>query len=255
MKYKNIFALVFSIILISLSAIWIMKHQIKPLPNDTLIVGTNAEFPPYTYINDKGEIVGFDIDIAKEVAHRLGKKIEIKDMSFDGLIPEITRGSIQVIAAGMTATPERAQRIIFTKPYLKGEFLVVITLKQHPITKIEDLKGKEVVVNEGYTADSYISAIPGIEVKRLPTPIEAMLDLETGKSYAYVSAFNAAKPYLATYGMDKFNIFTIQGTDENTAMGISQKYPELLNQIQPILDAMEADGTIEKLKKKWGLSS
>jgi ABC-type amino acid transport substrate-binding protein len=54
--------------------------------------------------------------------------------------------------------------------------------------------------------------------------------------------------------MENFNIFTIQGTDENTAMGISQKYPELLKQIQPILDAMEADGTIEKLKKKWGLS-
>jgi polar amino acid transport system substrate-binding protein len=219
-----------------------------------IIVGTNAEFPPFTFINERNEIVGFDIDIAAQVIKRMGKTIEIKDRSFDMLIPEAQNGSVHILAAGMTATPERAQMIDFTRPYLKGEPLVVITLKQHPITALSDLKNHEVIVNEGYTADAYMSAQPDIQIKRLPSPAESMLDLQTGKSFAYVSALNAVKPFIEKIGADQFNIFTIEGTQENTAMGISKKYPELLHEIQPILDQMEADGTIEALKKKWNIS-
>ncbi len=219
-----------------------------------IIVGTNAEFPPFALIDEQQEITGFDIDIAKEVVQRMGKSIEIKDRSFDMLIPEAQNGSIHIIAAGMTATPERAQQIIFTKPYLKGEPLVVITLKKNPIQSLDDLKGKEVVVNEGYTSDTYISSKPDIHIKRLPAPAESFMDLQTEKSFAYVSALNAIKPFIQKFGPEQFNIFTIQGTNENTAMGISKKYPELLEQIQPVLDQMEIDGTIEKLKKKWNIS-
>jgi polar amino acid transport system substrate-binding protein len=219
-----------------------------------LVVGTNAEFPPFTTINEQNQIVGFDIDIATEVAKKLNKTMEIKDRSFDMLIPEAQNGSVHIIAAGMTATPERAKQLIFTKPYLKGEPLVVVTLKKNPITSIDDLNGKSVVVNEGYTADTYMSARPEVNIKRLPAPAESILELQTEKSFAYVSALNAVKPFLQKFGEDTFNVFKIAGTDENTAMGISKHYPELLEQIQLILDQMEADGTIEELKKKWNLS-
>lgn len=221
--------------------------------SDTIIIGTNAEFPPFSLINEQNQIVGFDIDIATEVIKRLNKKMEIKDRSFDMLIPEAQNGSIHIIAAGMTATPERAKQIIFTKPYLKGEPLVVITLKKNPIASLDDLKGKEVVVNEGFTADTFMTSKPGILIKRLPAPAESFMDLQGEKSFAYVSALNAAKPFLQKFGENSFNIFKIEGTDENTAIGISKHYPELLAIIQPILDQMEADGTIEALKKKWNL--
>jgi ABC-type amino acid transport substrate-binding protein len=224
-----------------------------PKPIDVLIVGTNAEFPPFTFINEQNEIVGFDIDIAREVATRMGKPIEIKDRSFDMLVPEAQNGSVHLLAAGLTATPERALQIIFTKPYLAGEPLVVLTLAHNPIHQISDLAGKEVIVNEGYTADHYVSNMPDVIIKRLPSPTEAILDLQTEKSFAFVSAINALKPFLDKFGTQAFNIFTIPDTQENTAMGISKKYPELLGVIQPILDSMHADGTIEKLKKKWNI--
>lgn len=249
-----------NIILITLAAalgIYFMVAKKQPQPivdSNVIIVGTNAEFPPFTFINEHNEIVGFDIDIAKEVVKRMGKTMEIKDRSFDMLIPEAQNGSVHILAAGMTATPDRAQIINFTSPYLKGEPLVAITFKHNKINRIEDLINHEVVVNEGYTSDAYMSTQPGVIIKRLPSPAEAMLDLQTGKSFAYVSTLNAVKPYLEKIGADEFNIFTIQDTQENTAMGISKKYPELLGQIQPILDQMEADGTIETLKKKWNIS-
>ena len=132
-----------------------------PKSSDILLVGTNAEFAPYSFI-DNGNIVGFDIDIAHEVAKRLGKTITFKDMPFESLLPELQLGRIEIIAAGITPTQERAQKVLFTKPYVEGDKLVVLTRRNTPlITSIDDLNGKKVVVNDGFTADLYMSAIAG----------------------------------------------------------------------------------------------
>lgn len=236
----------------------LVYHKIKQAPaslQETIIVGTNAEFPPFTFINEQGKIVGFDIDIATEVVngYTLGKKMKLKDVSFDMLIPEAQSGLIHIIAAGMTPTKERAQHLIFTKPYLQGEPLVAVTLSKHPIASIDELKGKEVVVNEGYTSDNYASTLEGVRVKRLPSPADAILDLQTEKTFAYITTRNSVQPFMQKIGAGQFSIFIIPGQFENTAMGISKLYPELLDEIQPILDRMERDGTIEMLKKKWNL--
>lgn len=255
MNQKNIILIIIAIVL-GVVVYKFIKKPTAPTDINTLIVGTNAEFPNFTFRNEQNEIVGFDIDIAKEVAQRLGKKIEIIDRSFDMLIPEAQNGFVHIIAAGMTATPERANQIIFTKPYLKGEPLVIVTLKKNPIIGIDDLTGKEVIVNEGFNADTYITSIAaskGIKIKRLPAIAESFMELVDGKTFAYISAINPVKPFLAKYGENSFNVVAIPGTQENTALGISKHYPELLPKIQPILDAMEADGTIEKLKKKWNI--
>src|SRR5690606_5895383 len=82
-------------------------------------VVTSADFKPMAFI-DGDDIVGFDIDVVKEIARRLNKQIEIQDMPFELLIPQIQLGSIQLIAAGMTVTPERSERVFFTEPYLTG---------------------------------------------------------------------------------------------------------------------------------------
>lgn len=243
-------------LLATASIYWFMKNpSTRQLQEDMLIVGTNAEFKPFTFIDETNHIVGFDIDIAKEVAARLGKKLHIKDMSFDMLIPEITQGSIHIIAAGMTPIPERAERVLFTKPYF-SDSLIILSLSKYPkITRFEDIYGKEVIVNEGYTPDNYLTKLKApINIKRLPSPTEAMLDLRTSKSYAYVTSFNSVKPYFDKFGTDEFQTFPIEGTQESTAMAVSKKYPELFEKIQIILDAMKTDGTMQKLKTKWGLN-
>jgi len=253
MKNKSI--IITTSLVIGITALLYYKIKNAPLPTlkDVILVGTNAEFPPYTFIDFQGRIVGFDIDIATQVVKALGKKMEIKDRSFDMLIPEAQTGSIHVIAAGIAPTLERAHHLIFTKPYLQGEPLVVVTLNKNPITTINDLQGKEVVVDEGYTSDNYASTLAGVHVKRLPGPAESVLDLQTEKTFAYITTRNSIQPFIKKLGENQFNLLIIPGLYENTAMGISKLYPELLNKIQPILDRMEHDGTIEMLKKKWNL--
>ena len=127
-----------------------------------MIVGTNAEFPPFSYIENKA-IVGFDIDVAKEVAQRLGKTIQIKDMPFDALIPDIALGHVDFVAAGMSYTEERAKRASFTKSYFEDPLMI---FSKRPLS-FDKLKGKKVVVVQGFTADLLMSSQKNIDLIRL----------------------------------------------------------------------------------------
>lgn len=220
---------------------------------NVLLIGTAGDFAPFAFIKDQ-ELVGFDIDIAKEVAKRIGKNAQFVNRDFDMLLPEIQLGNVHMIAAGLTATEDRAKIVNFTKPYICGDPLVVITPKDGIVVeKLEDIFGKKVIVNDGYTADLYLSKISGPELIKLPSVTDAFLALKTNRADAFVTAFNTVQPSLKHYGENAYNIFKLPGTDENCALAISKDFPELLKDVQAGLDDMVADGTVEKLKIKWGI--
>lgn len=226
---------------------------------NTLIVGTNAEFPPFAFI-ENGEIVGFDIDIAKEVAKRLNKEIEFKDMPFDSLIPDLTLGRVDFVAAGMSFTEERAQRVCFTKSYITSDPLVVLTLvskKTDGNMTLEQLaekfKGKTLVVNEGFTADSTLSKLKGFKLVRLATTADGFLAVKSGRADAFVTAKSTVDSFLATQKNEEFHHDLLEGTSDDCVLAVPKKYPEMLEKIQGALDEMEKDGTLAKLKTKWNL--
>lgn len=247
-------SLLFFVCFILVGFYFFFSDKVRPRDPNAIIIGTSADFPPFSFVKNK-EIVGFDIDLAKEVTKRIGKKIEFVNLDFEILLPELQLGNINMIAAGLTITKTRSEKVLFTKPYIGGVPLVVISLKRNTkIEKIEDLKNRMVIVNDGYTADLYMSQIKGIKIRRIPTIIESFLALNSGRGYAYVCAQNIIKPFLKQYGDDKYNLFVINNTDENSAFAISKKNPELKELIQRILDEMTRDGTLEFLKKKWELN-
>lgn len=238
-------------------AIWYKAEKtiIKAQPLDTIIVGTNAEFQPFSFKQDD-TITGFDIDVITATLNRLGKKIIIKDMPFDALLPEIQLGNIHVIAAGITPTPERAHHALFTRPHLSGNPLVIITPAQAPISTVEDLAGKTVVVNEGYVADAYMSEQASVNLIRLSSTFigDGILALESGRADAFVAAIHSVSPYFEKHDKNKFSIAIIPNTEESSAFAISKHYPELRDYIQVTLDRMQTDGTLDTLKRKWKLS-
>lgn len=230
----------------------------KPYKNQSksaniLIVGTNSEYAPFSYM-ENNTLSGFDIDLANEVASRLGKTVEWQDMPFDALIPALQTGSIHVIATGITPTAERAQKVNFTAPYLKGDPLLIVTKAETPLKTIEQLTGKLVAVNEGFTADYYMAKIKGPELIRFASPLESFMALDSNRVDALVSAQNNVKPLIESYGAQKFSVSVIPETSDEYALAVSKQYPELLLQIQATLQEMHADGTIENLKKKWKLN-
>jgi len=220
----------------------------------TLLVGTNAEYPPFTFIKD-GEIVGFEIDLAREVCKKMGKKMQLRDMPFTTLIPETIVGNLDFVAAGMSPTEERKKRVLFSKPYLTDDPFVIVTLKEKgSIGTVEELIGKTVVVNDGFTADIFLAGLKGITLQRLPALTDGFLSLQSGRSDAFVTSRNTIMPFISSKKGEPFQFHPIADTDESYAIMVSKKHPEILEQVQKALDALAEDGTIDKLKIKWELS-
>lgn len=219
---------------------------------DTLYVGTNAEYPPFSY-REGDAIVGFDIDIAKEVAQHLNKKLVLIDMPFDSLIPALQTGMIHLVAAGMTPTPERSQQVFFSPVYFQGDPLVIITMRAHPIENTQGLIGKKVIVNEGYTADYYIAENVQCDIIRLPAVNEALAAVEIGRADAFVTALSAVQEYFRVIPGHPFQFSVIPDTQEQYAFAISKKYPILADEIEHVVKKLLDDGTVQHIKAKRGL--
>lgn len=251
---KKIFITAFFLVISLIAVIggYFYKSDGASKNQNILLVGTNPNFPPFEY-RENGKIVGFEIALMNAIGKYLGKEIIFKDMAFDSLLIEAQSGRIHMIASGMTPTAERSKKVFFTKPYLVNDPLVVITLASESPKNLEDLQDKEVIVNDGYTAESYMKQQRGINLRRLATPAEAFLAVTNGRAYAYVSARSAVQPFFDRYGIEKFNILTLPISD-SYALAVPKAFPEVFEQIQQALTALENDGTLENLKKKWHLN-
>lgn len=239
--YKKIVILISCFIMSSLQA----------TNTSVITVGTNAEFPPFTYIENK-TIIGFDIDIAKEVAQRLGKTIQLKDMPFDALIPALILGQVDFVAAGMSYTEERAKRVSFSKPYLSEDALVIFTSADKPLS-LDDLKGKSVVVIEGFTADLFMSSKTGMNLIRLGTQADGFMAIKSGRADAFVTAKSTVDAFFEIQDPAQFHTTVLDNTGETCALVFPKKKSVLLCDVQKALDDMENDGTLAKLKTKWKL--
>ena len=254
---KRNLILLISIILGFSLAFWLRQlhqPQLPALP-ETIIVGTTADYPPFAFKQkdsaDNEQIVGFDIDVITEAVKRLNKTMALKDTPFELLIPQAQMGTIHVIAAGFTKTPEREQQVLFTPSYAPATPLIVVFLKDKNFKKLENLTDKRIVVNAGYTADLYISKLQHVAlehstVDHLPSPEDAMYALKNGLADAYVVSGNTTQMLT-----EDFSSFVIPETNEQNALAISKLYPELAQQLSKIVNEMIADGTIEQFKQKW----
>lgn len=211
------------------------------------VVGTNAEYPPYTYI-EKGSIVGFEIDLVHEVARRLDKEVVLKDLPFDALIIELQRGGVDLVAAGISPTPERAKRVLFSDLYLSEDPLVFVSLKEVP--------KKRVGVNEGYTADLHLSKAGGnFELVRLNNPADGFLALATGRIDHFATALTTVNQYRKSRpNAPELLVEPIaESTTDSVAIALPLNHAEELKAINQALDEMKNDGTLDQLRAKWGL--
>ncbi len=251
---KTFVTLLFALVTLTF-VFWYRKTtDFKPL-GKTIIVGTSADFPPFSFRDRDNAIVGFDIDVVKEVAKRINKEVDIQDKPFGTLLPQLELGHIHMIAAGMTPTEERAKRVYFTKPYLGTNPLLIVTPTSAPrATSLDDLKGKEVIVNTGYTADLYLSKLPDMTLIRLPKVADALTALDQGKAYAFVTASFTLQAYIQA-NKEKYAYLRLEETDEQNALAITKSLPaDFVAEIQKALDDMQADGTLDALKQKWAVA-
>ena len=215
----------------------------------TLTMATNAEFPPYEY-HDGDAIVGIDAEIAKAIADELGMELEIEDIAFDSIIPEIVSGKADMGLAGMTVTEDRMQSVDFSDTYAKASQKIIVT-EDSEIASPDDLKGVIVGVQLGTTGDIYVSDLEadGTTVERYNKGFEAVQALSQGKIDAVVIDGEPAKTFVAeTEGL---KILEESFTDEEYAIAVKKGNTELLEKINGALKTLKDNGTLDEIVAKY----
>ncbi|MDO4541269.1 MAG: transporter substrate-binding domain-containing protein [Bacillota bacterium] len=173
----------------------------------TLIVGLDASFPPMGYMDDNNEIVGFDVDLAKEVAARMNVELELKPIEWDAKEMELTSGNIDCIWNGMTITDERVENMFIAKPYLANAQIVIVAADSG-ITTLADMDGKVVGLQKESSAKEALDANTEVaesvsEVREFDNNLNAYLDLQSGRIDCFV-VDKVVGEYILTNGTSVF---------------------------------------------------
>lgn len=213
-----------------------------------MYVGTNAEYPPFEFI-ENNKIVGLDADIIEELTKRMKVGYTWNNMSFDGLIPALQTNKLDVVIAGMSITPERAKAVNFSLPYLSSE-VAFIGNKNNPINNLEELEGKIFGAELGTTKEASAKKIKNSKVIPFNGNTPALIALKSKKIDVMVVDKSVAENYISKNN-DLVLIGTMSG--EPKAIAVNKNSPELLKRINIHLNEMLNDGTIDRLRNKYGV--
>lgn len=229
-------------------------EQSAPTEKKKLTMGTNAAFPPYEYIADDGEtIVGFEVDILHYIAEKLGMELEIVDMEFGSVLTSVQTGKIDIGVSGLTITEERKQNVNFTTSYTTAVQSIIVT-DDSPITSVDDLYAEgasyHVGVQESTTGHIYSEDDFGAErVTAFFTGATAVQALIDGKVDCVIIDDEPAKAFVAAN--EGLHILETAYALEDYAFAIAKENPELLEQVNAILEEMIADGTMATMKAQY----
>lgn len=214
----------------------------------TLIMATNAEFPPYEYHEGK-DIVGIDVEIAKAVAEQMGAKFEVSDMAFDAIISAVDSGKADFGAAGMTVTEDRKKNVDFSDTYATSVQSVIVP-ENSDIKSIDDLKGKKIGVQQGTTGDIYATKDYGKDaIQPFPKGVDAVLALGAGKVDAVIIDGNTAKAFVAD--QKGLKLLDSAYAEEEYAICVKKGNTELRDGINAALKELKASGKLDEIVAKY----
>ena len=222
--------------------------KIETVTEGKLTMATNAEFPPYEYYEGE-KVVGIDAEVAEKIADKLGLELEIKDVSFDSIIPGVQSGKYDMGMAGMTVTDERKRSVNFSDSYATG-IQSVIVKEDSKIASIDDLKGKKIGVQTATTGDIYASDDYGEDnVKRYENGAAAVAALTANKVDCVIIDNEPAKSYVeANKGL---KILDTEYAVEDYAICFSKDSEELQKKVNDALKELKKDGTVQKIVDKY----
>jgi polar amino acid transport system substrate-binding protein len=231
-----------------LASLLVMAMAFTSANAGKVYVGTNSNFAPFEF--KKGnEIVGFDMDLIAAVAKEAKIEIEIKDMSFDGLLPALQMKKIDMVMSGMTATDDRRKSVAFSDAYYATSQVVLTQSDAEDLASFDDLKGKKVGVPLGTTSDVLTTKIEGVEMVRYKQAYMAILNLNNKKIDAVVLDKEQAHGFIAQNKHLKIN--SAKAGEEEYSMAVTKDNKELLEKLNTALKTVKENGTYDKLIKKW----
>ena len=217
------------------------------------VIGLDDNFPPMGFRNDKQELVGYDIDMAREAARRMGMEADFKPIDWSAKEAELNGRRVDALWNGMTITGERKKNVAFTRPYMENHPIIVVTAAS-PIHAKADLAGKVVGVQDGSSAVEAVAKDPVSrqmkEVKKFGDNVAALMDLTTGRLDAVV-VDEVVGRYYTSRKAGQYRILSDNFGSEEYGVGLRKDDKALLAKLDAALDAMKADGTAQKIAAKW----
>jgi polar amino acid transport system substrate-binding protein len=217
-----------------------------------LRTGVDGTFAPHAMPVLAGGIQGFNVDLADELAKRLGRKITVDATQFSGLIPALQAGTYDFLAAPVTVTKERADNLLFTEGYLNTDFQFVVRRDAPEITRLEDFKGKVIAVNKGAVYDSWARDLAGKigwTVESFGTNADAVQAVISRRAFANVAG-NTAVAWAAKNN-PAIKLSFLYSTGLVWAIPVRKDNVDLRRRLDTAIECMKRDGTLARMHETW----
>ena len=240
------------------SDLWKNSTLNQILERKVLRIGLEAGYMPFEMTNKQGKIIGFDIDLARQMAKAMGVKLEVVNTAWDGIIPALMTDKFDIIMAGMTLTPQRNLQINFTDPYIViGQSVMIRKELEGEIKSYKDLNNAKYTVTSvmgttgDFSAKRYLSKA---KLRLFETASEGAIEVMNGKADAFVydMPFNA---HYSNQNPGKLLHLDQPFTYEPLSFGVRKGDPDFLNWLNNFLGQIKGDGTYDKIYAKWFESS
>lgn len=218
------------------------------------VLGLDENFPPMGFKDEKGDIVGFDVDVAKEVTSRLGVKLKLQPINWDAKEQELNTGNIDAIWNGFTITEERKKNVLFTAPYMKNR-QVLIVMNGSNAAKLADFEGKKLGLQAGSSAADALAGSAEFkgklkQVVEFDDNMTALMDLEKGGVDVVLMDEIVARYYI-TMKSKGYKVVDEALASEEYGIGFRKNDTQLMQKFQETLNAMAKDGKLAEISNKW----
>ena len=255
MKIKNLFKQVMILSAVGILALGVVGCQGES--KKALIAGLDDTFAPMGFRDENGEIVGFDVDLAKAVGEKMGREIEFQPIDWNMKETELNAGNIDFIWNGYSISDSRKEQVAFSTPYLKNR-QIIITLADSPINTKADLKDKVVGAQTSSTAVDAIESEPEVLATfkdGKPVTYESnndvLMDLEAGRLDAAVADEIIIKYYITKKGAEKYKILEEDFGDEEYGVGMRKEDTALVEAFNKAYAELKEEGKLAEISTKW----
>jgi polar amino acid transport system substrate-binding protein len=217
-----------------------------------LVIGTDATYPPFEFVDENGVITGVDIEIGKEIGKALGREVEFKNINFDGLQTALLTNALDLVISSVSATPERRKAVDFSDPYVKTG-LSVLVAKDSPVMKSDDLQapGRKIVVRLGTTGETWAREhLKNAEIKALDNDTSCVMEVVNANVDAWIYDQVSIMRHHAEHA-EKTRALLTPLREEVWAVALRQGETEMKAKINEVLARMKADGSFKRLADRF----
>lgn len=217
-----------------------------------LIIGTDATYPPFEFVDEQGQIAGVDIEIGREIGKALGREVEFKNINFDGLQTALLTNAVDLVISSVSATPERRKAVDFSEPYVKTGLSVLVS-KNSAVTKGDDLQapGRKIVVRLGTTGEAWAREnFKHAQIKALDNDTSCVMEVVNANVDAWIYDQLSIMNHHAQHP-ETTRALLAPLREEVWAVALRQGDSELKTKVNEVLARMKQDGSFKRLADRF----